>query len=71
MFHYVLVQYLNELICLIFVFQEEYWKTRFFASSSDYLVSRGYEPDSDNKKKSQLQIQQALMRLFAVSCQRL
>ncbi|CAK8678263.1 unnamed protein product [Clavelina lepadiformis] len=48
--------------------EEEYWRTKLLSSHGNYLTSRGYEPDPEGKQKSQVEVQQLLMRLFALCC---
>ncbi|XP_078484229.1 WD repeat and HMG-box DNA binding protein 1 [Ciona intestinalis] len=49
-------------------YEEEYWRTKIFSSHREYLTSRGYETDGGEKQKSDLVVQQTLMRLFALCC---
>lgn len=48
--------------------EEEYWRTRLFASHSDFLESHGFETDEKQKHSAKVLMQQTLMKLFALSC---
>ncbi|XP_070571111.1 WD repeat and HMG-box DNA-binding protein 1-like isoform X2 [Ptychodera flava] len=48
--------------------EEEYWRNRSFSHHMKYNQSQGYELDKNEEKAAQQEINNALMKLFAISC---
>ncbi|XP_078001089.1 WD repeat and HMG-box DNA-binding protein 1-like [Glandiceps talaboti] len=49
-------------------YEEEYWRMRYFSNHFVYNKSQGYEIDEMAQKAAQDQLNNALMKLFALSC---